>query len=139
MKKTINWTYNGKEVSSIEDAPEGVLGFIYKITNITKGMTYIGRKSMMKPNYTSGKMKGQSKGEYPWRTYTGSSVSLNADLKNGDVYKKEIIRWCFTKAELTYYETQNIICSDSLLDESSYNFWCKALIYSKHLNPNKKG
>jgi len=137
-KQIINWTYDGKEIKSLEDAPKNVLGFIYRITNETKGMTYIGRKSMMKPNYTSGKNKGQSKGEYPWKSYTGSSVALNADLKAGDIYSKEIIRWCFTKAELTYYETQNIMCSNALLDDNSYNFWVKTLIYAKHLNPAKK-
>ena len=138
QKQAVNWTYGGKDILSIEDAPPDTLGFIYKITNISKQMTYIGRKSILKPKYTSGKLKGQSKGEYPWKSYTGSSVTLNSDIKAGDVYVKEIIRWCFSKAELTYYETQNIMCSDSLLDEKSYNFWIKALVYSKHLISAKK-
>lgn len=132
-KETINWTFEGKEVLSLADAPLNALGFIYIITNHTKKMTYIGRKSMLKPF-----KKGKKREEYPWKTYTGSSVALNADIKSGDKYSKEILRWCFTKAELTYYETQNIMCTDSLLDENSYNFWCKALIYSKHLISAKK-
>ena len=128
VKEKVNWTYGGKEVLSLEDAPPNVLGFIYLITNHSKKMTYIGRKSMLKPL-----KKGKKREEYPWKSYTGSSVSLNSDIKNGDIYSKEILRWCFSKAELTYYETQNIMCSDSLLDEKSYNFWIKALVYSKHL------
>lgn len=132
-KQTVNWVFEGKEVLSLEDAPEGVLGFIYRITNHSKQMTYIGRKSVLKPL-----KKGKKREEYPWRTYTGSSVALNSDLKDGDLYSKEIIQWCYTKAELTYYETQNIMCSNSLLDEKSYNFWVKALIYSKHLVASKK-
>lgn len=137
-KQTQNWFFEGREIKSLADAPPKVLGFIYRITNLTKNMTYIGRKSMMKPNYTSGKNKGLSKGEYPWKSYTGSSISLNADIKAGDLYHKEIIHWCYTKAELTYYETQNIMCSNALLDDLSYNFWIKALVYGKHLNPAKK-
>lgn len=132
-KKVVNWTFDGKEVLSLEDAPPNVLGFIYIITNHTKKMTYIGRKSMLKPL-----KKGKKREEYPWKTYTGSSVALNADIKSGDIYSKEIIQWCFSKAELTYYETKNIMCSDSLLSEYSYNFWCKTLIYSKHLISAKK-
>ncbi len=132
-KKTVSWTFEGKDIISLDDMPPNTLGFIYRITNITKQMTYIGRKSVLKPL-----KKGKKREEYPWKSYTGSSVALNSDLKDGDIYKKEIIRWCFTKAELTYYETQSIMCSNSLLDEKSYNFWVKALIYAKHLNVAKK-
>jgi Putative endonuclease segE, GIY-YIG domain len=132
-KKTVNWTYDNKEILSLEDAPPDALGFIYRITNESKQMTYIGRKSMLKPL-----KKGKKREEYPWKSYTGSSVALNADIKSGDTYSKEIIRWCFSKAELTYYESQAIYCSDSLIREDFYNFWCKATVYSKHLNAPKK-
>lgn len=132
-KKIVNWFFDGKEILSLEDAPPDALGFIYRITNESKQMTYIGRKSMLKPL-----KKGKKREEYPWKSYTGSSVALNADIKSGDTYSKEIIRWCFTKAELTYYETQNIMCSDSLIDDNSYNFWVKCLVYSKHLVKSAK-
>lgn len=48
-KKTVNWFFEGKEILSLEDAPPNALGFIYIITNESKQMTYIGRKSMLKP------------------------------------------------------------------------------------------
>ena len=35
-----NWFYQNKEVSSIEDFPEGCYGFVYKITNKTTGKTW---------------------------------------------------------------------------------------------------
>lgn len=137
-KKIVNWFFEGKEIKSIADCEPKALGFIYEITNLTNNKRYLGRKTIRKPNYTSGIKKGQSKGVYVFTTYCGSSKSLLEDIKNGDEYKKEIIRWCFSKAELTYYESQAIYCSDSLLREDFYNFWCKATVYSKHLNPAKK-
>lgn len=137
-KETVNWHYNGREITCLADCEPNALGFIYEITNISKNKKYLGRKTIMKPKYTSGVNKGKSKGNYPFLAYCGSSKSLLEDIKNGDKYKKEIIRWCYTKAELTYYESQAIYCSNSLLDDSYYNFWCKATVYSKHLNPAKK-
>lgn len=137
-KEVVNWFYGDKEIKSIEDCEPGALGFIYCITNETKNKKYLGRKTILKPKYTSGVNKGKSKGVYPFQSYNGSSKSLLEDIKNGDKYSKEILRWCYSKAELTYYESQAIYCSDSLLSEDFYNFWCKATVYSKHLNPNKK-
>ncbi len=137
-KQTVNWTFQGKEVKGIEDCEPNALGFIYEITNLTNNKRYLGRKTIMKPKYTSGANKGKSKGIYPFTAYCGSSKSLLEDIKKGDLYKKEIIRWCYTKAELTYYESQAIYCSDSLIREDFYNFWCKATVYSKHLNAAKK-
>jgi len=137
-KQTVNWTYNGKEIKNLADCEPNALGFIYEITNITKNKKYLGRKTMLKPKHKSGVNKGISKGAYSWSSYCGSSKMLLEDIKNGDIYKKEILRWCFTKAELTYYESQAIYCSDSLLSEDYYNFWCKSTVYAKHLNPNKK-
>ena len=30
----MTWTYNGKCITEVSDMPEGVFGFIYKITNL---------------------------------------------------------------------------------------------------------
>lgn len=137
-KQTINWFFQGKEIKSILDCEPNTLGFIYEITNLSNNKRYLGRKTIKKPNYTSGVNKGKSKGNYVFTTYCGSSKSLLEDIKNGDKYRKEIIRWCYSKAELTYYESQAIYCSNSLIDESYYNFWCKSTVYSKHLVSAKK-
>lgn len=132
-RKTINWTFNGKEISCLADCDPNAISFIYKIT-LDDGRYYYGRKTMVKPNYTSGKLKGISKGEYSWRTYCGSSKELSAIIKEGKIgYKKEIIKFCFSKAETSYEETRTILCSGALTDPKCFNFWVKALIYSKHL------
>lgn len=137
-KKTVNWTYNNKEVTDISQTPEGSISFIYKIYLLDgTGRYYIGRKTMKKPNYTSGKLKGQSKGEYSWKTYCGSSKELLEVLKDKNIkYRKEILYFCYSKAETTYRETKEILCSGALTDPLSFNFWIKSLVYSKHLEPN---
>lgn len=137
-KQPINWTYRGKEIKCLADCEPGAIGFIYKIyLEDGTGRYYIGRKTMLKPKYTSGVNKGLSKGEYSWRNYQGSSKELLTILKNPQIkYKKEILYFCKTKAEMTYRETSEILCSQALTDPLAFNFWIKAIIYAKHLEPN---
>ena len=136
-KKTVKpqWIYQGKVVDHIDKTPKGSISFIYKIT-LDDGRYYIGRKTMVKPNYTSGVKKGTPKGYYAWQNYNGSSKELLALIKGGKNYKKEILQFCFSKAETTYAETVNILCSGALTDPLCFNYWVKATIYSKHLQPN---
>lgn len=134
-KETVNWTYEGKEVLSIKDMPEGILAFVYQVT-LEDNRYYIGRKTVLKPKYTSGKLKGESRGEYSWRNYAGSSKELTEVLKSGVRYKKEIIKYCFSKAETTYEESKHILCSGALTDPTCFNFWVKMTVYSKHLKEN---
>lgn len=134
-KEVVNWTYDGIPVLSTRDIPVGALSFIYKIT-LEDGRYYIGRKTVFKPNYTSGLKKGQCKGEYSWKSYCGSSKELSEIIKSGVKYKKEIIEYCYSKAETTYRETASILCSGALTDPNCFNFWIKATIFSKHLKEN---
>lgn len=133
--KEPQWTYQGEVIDDINKTPEKSISFIYKIT-LDDGRYYLGRKTMRKPNYTSGKNKGVSKGEYSWKSYKGSSKELLAVLKTGVGYKKEILQFCFSKAETTYEETRTILCQQALTDPNCFNYWIKATIYSKHLEPN---
>lgn len=136
-KETPQWTYNGEVIDHIDKTPKDSISFIYKITLLDgTGRYYIGRKATMKPKYTSGKNKGISKGEYGWKSYKGSSKELLEVLKSGVPYKKEILKFCFSKAETTYEETREILCSGALTDPLAFNFWIKATVYSKHLQPN---
>ena len=51
-------------------------------------------------------------------------------------YTKEILMFTYSKAETTYLETKTILCNNALTDPNSLNYWVKATIYSKHLEPN---
>jgi len=131
----VNWIYNGTEITKTEQTPEKSFAFIYKIT-LEDGRYYIGKKYMYKPNYTSGKNKGQPKGVYPWQSYCSSSIELKKLIKDGIKYKKEILFFTFSRAETTYKETQEIICGNHLTNPNCLNYWIKATVYSKHLTPN---
>lgn len=133
-KQTIHWTYKGEIIDHIDKTPEGSFAFIYRIT-LEDGRYYLGKKYMWKPNYTSGKNKGKSKGEYSWKTYISSSIELKALIKSGLKYKKEILFFTFSKAETTYKESKEIL-NGALTDPNCLNYWVKCTIYAKHLKPN---
>jgi len=135
-KKTekTNWEYNGSEITKIEQTPKDSFAFVYKIT-LEDGRYYVGKKYMWKPNYTSGAKKGQSKGTYSWQSYCSSSIELKNLIKEGLKYKKEILFFTFSRAETTYKETKTIL-NGCLTDPNCLNYWIKATVYSKHLEPN---
>lgn len=145
-KEINNWTFNGQEITSFSQMPEGTLGFIYKIHNLDTGKYYIGRKTVSgnKKRKLTAKEKLlpenkrktviiEHKESPGWKTYNGSNEVLKAEIKKGDKVVKEILHYCFSKAEITYLETREIICSGALVDELSYNGWVKATIYKKFL------
>lgn len=134
-KETINWTWNGKEITSVEQMPEKSFAFIYRIT-LQDGRYYIGKKYIWKPNYTSGAKKGQSKGQYSWQSYCSSSKEVKELIKKGVKYRKEILFFTFSRAETTYRETKEILCSGALTDPNCINYWIKATVFSKYLEPN---
>lgn len=65
--------------------------------------------------------KKTDKKETPWKTYTGSSKELNADLSRGDDYNKEIMMYCYSKKEISYRELEQIVCSKCLERDDCYN------------------
>ena len=136
-KETVNWTFNGSEITKTEQTPKDSFAFIYMITLLDGSERYyIGKKYMWKPNYTSGAKKGQSKGSYPWQSYISSSVELKDLIKSGIPYKKEILFFTFSRAETTYRETKEILCGSHLTNPKCINYWVKATIFSKHLEEN---
>lgn len=133
-KQKIEWTYKGETVDHVSKTPDKSFAFVYKIT-LEDGRYYVGKKYMWKPNYTSGKNKGASKGQYAWQSYCSSSVELKDLIKSGLKYKKEILFYTFSRAETTYKETKEIL-NGALTDPNCLNYWIKATVYSKHLEPN---
>ena len=41
----INWTYQNQEITEISDFPNDTYGFVYKITHLPTGKSYIGKKN----------------------------------------------------------------------------------------------
>ena len=121
----IKWQY-GEEYN-----PENYFGFVYKITNLTNGKFYIGKKFFWynkKKKLTKKQLAEQTgpgrkstteivRVESDWKTYWGSSKELLTDVKQlGDEHFECIIlQLCKTKKELTYYEIHHQCKSDVLL------------------------
>ena len=127
------WIYNGKEIKSLEDFDKEYLGFTYKIINLDNNKIYIGRKQFYstlkkqlgKKAILSLTDKRKSKfqnvtKESNWKNYTGSNSTLNEDIKNGAKIKKEILKLCSTKSEMTYFETKYQFL-ESVIEKDSYN------------------
>lgn len=142
----MNWKYKGKVVDNISKIPEGAIGIIYKITNLDNNRYYFGRKTIVslrkrkltkkekqEPENNRKTFVRELKETSGWQKYNGSNKPLLEDIKNGAKIKKEIVKYCFSKAELTYYETEAIICNGALLDENCYNSWCSMRCYSHQL------
>ena len=105
--------------------PENAYGFIYEITNTINNKKYIGKKQMVrriKRNPLKGKKRKRIDYiESDWKT--GSSDALNEDIKNLgiDKFKFNILKYCNSKFELSYFEAKIQFARDVLLDENYYN------------------
>ena len=75
-------------------------GFVYSVTNLTNGREYIGKKQF----YSYKKTKRHK--ELEWRSYTGSSKYLNADINSLGIenFKFTALKQYRTKGWLTYSE-----------------------------------
>jgi len=121
------WIYQNKEVTSIQDMPQGVFGFVYLITHTPTGKKYIGKKQLM-TNRTIPPLKGERKKrkvtkEGNWQTYYGSQAEMKQlvkEAKSLEEFDRRILRYCFTKKELTYYETKELFCRGVIEPDSSY-------------------
>jgi len=131
------WVFEGVNFKSIEDFPEEVYGFIYKIKNLSNGKIYIGKKVLffnrkMKLGKKELKELQGSKGrpikfkqnrkESDWKTYCGSHKGLLKDIEKGDDIIKTIISVHYTKKQLTYFENKALF-SNSVIEypEQYYN------------------
>ena len=131
------WLYENKVIEKTEDFPEGTFGYVYRITNLVNGKSYIGKKQLLsKINKKLGKKEiaalPTQRGRTPstkliisesnWLTYWGSCKPLLNDVKSlgEDKFKREILTICKTKKQLTYYEVMHQVKEDVLFIES-YN------------------
>lgn len=121
----MNWIYNDKPFTS-EDIGE-YYGFIYRITNLTNGHDYIGRKYFITkrklPPLKGKKNKRIKIVETDWKNYWGSSERLKNDIETlgKENFKREIICLCNTRGETNYMEAKYQFDEEVLLREDNYN------------------
>ena len=120
----MQWTYQG---IIVEEIPEGIIGFVYLITNLTTGRKYIGKKlaqfKRTKPPLKGKKRKRKTTVESDWRDYWGSSESLQADVATlgPDKFTREIIYYCKSRSELSYLEAKEQFDRCVLETDDYYN------------------
>ena len=111
------WTYEGANFTS--DDINDFFGYVYRITNLTTGKQYIGRKyftQRRKPR--SGKGKRRVTTESNWKKYYGSSAELKADVKTlgKSNFKREIISLHTTLGKVNYEETKQLFLNNVLIE-----------------------
>ena len=130
----MTWFYDGKP---FEEPSEEHYGFVYKLTNITTGKAYIGKKLFWfkKTKVLKGKKK-RYLAPSDWKKYYGSSKAVQADVDQFgvDIFKREIIVLCKNKGECSYYEAKAQFDNDVLLNpDKFYNDWIICRVHRKHV------
>jgi len=130
------WLYESKEY---DETPEEYQGFVYLITELDTSKKYIGKKNFWRPKILPKNSKRnrrvRTRVESDWKKYFGSSKEVQAlvESKGIENYKREILRFCKTKGEMSYYEAKLQFDYDVLLSDEYYNEFIGCKIHSKHL------
>ena len=138
----MNWLYEGKEITELEDFPENTFGFVYQITHLPTGKKYIGKKQLV---YTQKKRIGKKekkrikeekklrgeraisptfkyvKKESDWKSYVGSNDEIKQLLEEGSIsdFKREILEFAQNKKQLSYLETKKLF-TESVLERDEF-------------------
>ena len=118
------WTY---QQQPLEEIPEGYIGFVYLITNLTTGQKYIGKKlaqfKKTRPPLKGKRLKRRTTVESDWRDYWGSSERLQADVNTlgPEHFTREILYLCKSKAEMSYLEAREQFERRVLESDDYYN------------------
>lgn len=133
----MSWTYEGEVVEDIKN----YVGFVYMITNLRTNMRYIGKKNFYfsKTKQIKGKKK-RYKAESDWKDYFGSNEELNhhVNIFGQEQFKREILRFCESKGEMSYFEAKYQFQYGVLESNQFYNSWISCKIHKKHLTFLKK-
>ena len=113
------WYYKGSAFTT--DDINDLFGFVYRITNLSTGKQYIGRKYFWQKRKPKGG-KRRVTSESDWKRYYGSSKELKQDIgENGrDSFRREIISLHRTLGKVNYEETRQLflhgVLTESLED-----------------------
>lgn len=133
----MTWYLHNEEFTS-ENIGDSI-GFVYRITNKTNNMKYIGKKLFVSTNRLP-PLKGKTrkrivKKESDWKTYFGSSeeVKMLVEQLGADAFHREILQLCKTKGEMSYIEAKLQFKFDVLLRDDYYNGIINCRINKTHV------
>ena len=130
------WFLNNEEFNLV---PEEYQGFVYQITELDTNKKYIGKKNFWKPKTLpitkTRKRRVRTRIESDWKEYYGSSIELCklVEERGFEKFKREILRLCKTKGEMSYYEAKFQFDNDVLFRDDYYNSFIGCKIHAKHL------
>jgi hypothetical protein len=115
----MSWLYQGRPFND-SMIPEGAVGFVYEMEAIINGKSvrYVGKKnfySVTKKKFGKkavAKMTDKRNKKYEtvskpsYQNYYSSNEVLKEAHKNKIPIKRYMVKICFSKMELTYYETK---------------------------------
>jgi hypothetical protein len=142
----MKWTFNNTTFDSIPEN-ETAIGFVYIVTNTVTGKQYIGKKSFystqskirtvtLKTTGVKKKKKIKVTKESDWRDYYGSSDEVQKDigLYTKDNFTRQILKLCYSKGEMSYFEAKFQFDYDVLLNPDKwYNGWISVKVHRTHL------
>lgn len=126
------WKYQGE---ILNEAPEGCAGFVYKISEVSTGKFYIGKKAFThktkktlsrKARIALGGRKRIERGvkDSNWLKYWGSCQPLLQymdELGSKDGFDREVLKICRDKSSLSYYELKYMIEERVLFRDDCWN------------------
>ena len=148
------WKYNGKEITNLDQFPEGTFGFVYRILHKATGKAYMGKKVLyhsLKKKLTKkelAEIEGQGRRpsfrlvvkESDWKHYWGSNKALQELKKTSSAedFERTILKISPDKKLLTYYETKYLLVYEVLeKPENFYNDNILGKFYSKDFQHEK--
>ena len=134
------WIYEEKPINEL---PDDVVGFVYQIRNTTNDRMYIGKK-LAKFKRSRKPLKGRKnkrryKVDSDWQDYYGSSDELAMDIKKlgKEHFKREILFYCYSKAELSYVEAREQFARKVLESDNYYNGHIRVRVHGKGIIKRK--
>ena len=134
------WIYEEKPINEL---PDDVVGFVYQITNTTNDRMYIGKK-LAKFKRSRKPLKGRKnkrryKVDSDWQDYNRSSDELAMDIKKlgKEHFKREILFYCYSKAELSYVEAREQFARKVLESDNYYNGHIRVRVHGKGIIKRK--
>ena len=130
------WYYNNE---LFELTPEEYQGFVYQITALHTNKKYIGKKNFWKPKILpinkTRKRRVRTRVESDWKTYFSSSSQIQKLVEESgeEKFKREILKLCKTKGEMSYYEAKLQFENNVLFRDDYYNEFIGCRVHSKHL------
>ena len=109
------WLYKGTAFTS--DDIVDLFGFVYRITNLSTGKQYIGRKYFWQKRKPKGG-KRRVTSESDWKRYFGSSEELKRDIKDlgRENFRREILSVHKTLGRVNYEETRQLFLNNVLTE-----------------------